>query len=85
MRLHGKDKSANTLGADFRLIGLAAAIQRVKSSDKGQEGQLIFTWSELSMLHCVSMVMRQKKIEWLDAIFNVIDEHYGYFWDSRRL
>jgi hypothetical protein len=42
MRLHGKEKSADTLGADFRLIGLAAAIQRIKNSDRGQRGTIDF-------------------------------------------
>jgi len=79
MRLHGKEKSADTLGADFRLIGLAAAIQRIKNSDRGQRGTIDFY-----MERVIDAALRfdgneAKKIEWLDAIFNVIDEHYGYF------
>ncbi len=78
MRLHGKDKSADTLGADFRLIGLAAAIQRIKNSDRGQRGTIDFY-----MERVIDAALRfdgneAKKIEWLDTIFSVIDEHYGY-------
>jgi hypothetical protein len=81
MRLHGKDKAADTLGADFRLIGLAAAILRIKNSDRGQRGTIDFY-----MERVIDAALRfdgneAKKIEWLNTIFSVVDEHYGYMFD----
>ncbi|AHF76143.1 hypothetical protein Sant_1070 [Sodalis praecaptivus] len=78
MKLHGKDKSADTLGADFRLIGLAAAIQRIQNSDRDQGGAI-----DYRMERVINAALRfdgneAKKIEWLDTIFSVVDEHYGY-------
>lgn len=78
MKLHGKGKSADTLGADFRLIGLAAAIQRIQSSDRDQGGAI-----DYRMERVINAALRfdgneAKKIEWLDTIFSVVDEHYGY-------
>lgn len=76
MRLHDKDKSIDTLGADFRRIGLAAAIQRFKNSDRDQ---II----DYHMECVIDAALRfdgndEKKIEWLDTIFSVVDKHYGY-------
>ncbi|WP_345830262.1 hypothetical protein AAGR22_03310 [Erwinia sp. HDF1-3R] len=78
MKLHGKDESTDTLGADFRLIGLAAAIQRIQNSDRDQGGTI-----DYHMEQVIDAALRfdgneAKKIEWLDTIFSVIDEHYGY-------
>ncbi|ETS33415.1 hypothetical protein PTE_00575 [Photorhabdus khanii NC19] len=81
MILHGKDKSADTLGADFRLIGLAAAIRRIKNSDRGQRGTI-----DYYMERVIDAALRfdgneAKKIEWLDTIFGVVDDFYGYMFD----
>ncbi|MGE4876532.1 hypothetical protein [Yersinia enterocolitica] len=81
MRLYGQDKSADTLGADFRLIGLAAAIQRIKNSNRGQRGTI-----DYRMERVIDAALRfdgneAKKIEWLDTIFSVIDDFYGYMFD----
>lgn len=78
MRLHGKDKSADALGADFRLIGLAAAIQRIQNSDRDQGGAI-----DYCMERVIDAALRfdgneAEKIEWLDTIFSVVDKHYGY-------
>ena len=84
MKLHGKDKSADTLGADFRLIGLAAAIQRIKNNDRSQRETIDFY-----MERVIDAALRfdgneAKKIEWLDTIFSVIDEHYGYAFECEK-
>jgi hypothetical protein len=78
MRLHGKDKSADTLGADFQLIGFAAAIQRIQNSDRDQGGAI-----DYRMERVINAALRfdgneAQKLEWLDTIFSVVDEHYGY-------
>ncbi len=84
MRLHGKDELADTLGADFRLIGLAAAIQRIKNSDRSRRGTIDF-----DMERVINAALRfdgneAKKIEWLDAIFSVVDDFYGYMFDFEK-
>ncbi|MEI7252437.1 hypothetical protein [Pectobacterium versatile] len=81
MRLYGKDESIDTLGADFRRIGLAAAIQRIKNSDRVQRGAI-----DYRMERVINAVLRfygneAKKIEWLDTIFSVVDKHYVYVFD----
>lgn len=81
MRLHGKDKSADTLGADFRLIGLAAAIQRIKNSDRGQRGTIDFYMERVIDAALRFDGYEAKKIEWLDTIFSVVDDLYGYMFD----
>ncbi|MDF9722018.1 hypothetical protein P4S07_019850 [Serratia marcescens] len=79
MKLHGKDESTDTLGADFRLIGLAAAIQRIQNSDRDQGGIIDYRMEQVIHAALRFDGNEARKIEWLDAIFNVIDEHYGYF------
>lgn len=84
MKLHGKDESTDTLSADFRLLGLTAAIQRIKNSDRGQRGT-----NDFYMERVIEAALRfdgneVKKIEWLDAIFNLIDESYGYVFEFEK-
>ena len=78
MKLHGKDESADTLGADFRLIGLAAAIQRIQNSDRDQGGTIDYRMEQVIHAALRFDGNDARKIEWLDTIFSVIDEHYGY-------
>ena len=78
MKLHGKDESTDTLGADFRLIGLAAAIQRIQNSDRDQGGTIDYYMEQVIDAALRFDGNEAKKIEWLDTIFSVIDEHYGY-------
>ncbi|MEI7337697.1 MULTISPECIES: hypothetical protein [Pectobacterium] len=78
MKLHGKDESTDTLGADFRLIGLAAAIQRIQNSDRDQGGTIDYRMEQVIDAALRFDGNEAKKIEWLDTILSVIDEHYGY-------
>lgn len=78
MKLHGKDESTDTLGADFRLIGLAAAIQRIQKSDRDQGGTIDYRMEQVIHAALRFDGNDARKIEWLDTIFSVIDEHYGY-------
>lgn len=78
MRLHGKDKSTDTLGADFRLIGLTAAIQRIQNSDRDQGGAIDYRMEQVIDAALRFEGNESKKIEWLDTIFSVVDKHYGY-------
>lgn len=78
MKLHGKDESTDTLGTDFRLIGLAAAIQRIQNSDRDQGGAIDYRMEQVIDAALRFDGNEAKKIEWLDTIFSVVDEYYGY-------
>ncbi|GEK51822.1 hypothetical protein [Vreelandella venusta] len=80
VRLHGKNCAVDTLGSDLRLVGLKAAIQRLQRgrSDPGEIGA--------HHMECVIGATlsfegnEAEKIEWLDTIFAVVDEHYGHIY-----
>ncbi|MBX8570688.1 hypothetical protein K5D36_13430 [Pseudomonas cichorii] len=78
MKLYGKETAIDTLGSDFRLVGLRAAIQRFQSDHPDLGGT-----TEHHMERVVSAALRfdgneAEKLEWLDTIFAVVDERYGY-------
>ncbi|MFB2865691.1 hypothetical protein [Aeromonas sp. MdU4] len=78
MRLHDKDVMVDTLGPDFRQIGLRAAILNLPKDHNDLGGTRGYN------MECViNAVLRYggndaEKQEWLDAIFVVVDQHYGY-------
>lgn len=78
MRLHDKDVMVDTLGPDFRQIGLRAAILNLPKDHNDPGGTRGYN------MECViNAVLRfggndAEKQEWLDAIFAVVDLHYGY-------
>lgn len=78
MKLHGKDESLDTLGVEFRLLGIRAAIMRLK-----RDGEDSFRGDSDYYLECViDAALRfdgneSEKLEWLDTIFDVIDRSYG--------
>ncbi|MCX0432769.1 hypothetical protein OD808_17990, partial [Aeromonas veronii] len=78
MRLHDKDVMVDTLGPDFRQIGLRAAILNLPKDHNDPGGTRGYN------MECViNAVLRfggndAEKQEWLDAIFTVVDRHYGY-------
>lgn len=77
MRLHDKDVMVDTLGPDFRQIGLRAAILNLPKDHNDPGGIRGYN------MECViNAVLRYggndaDKQEWLDAIFAVVDRHYG--------
>ncbi|WP_409422576.1 hypothetical protein ABHF91_06090 [Pseudaeromonas sp. ZJS20] len=78
LRLHGKDIGVDTLGPDFRQIGLRAAILSLQQDHKSS-GEL----SGYNMECVINAVLRfdgneAEKQEWLDTIFSVVDQHYGH-------
>ncbi|WP_429154006.1 hypothetical protein [Aeromonas media] len=78
MRLHDKDVMVDTLGPDFRQIGLKAAIINLPKDHNDPGGARGYN------MECViNAVLRYggndaEKQEWLDVIFAVVDRHYGY-------
>nr|WP_283776660.1 hypothetical protein [Shewanella sp. 8A] len=84
MRLYGEKEVVDSLGPDFRLVGLRAAIQRFSSSDRDSGGSM-----DHHMARVVSAALRfdgneAEKLEWLDTIFSVVDENYGYIHDFEK-
>lgn len=78
MKLHDKDDAADTLGFDLRQVGLKAAIQRFRRDRTDSGGRI-----DHAMTIVVGAALRfdgnePEKLEWLDTIFTVIDESYGY-------
>ncbi|HEC8325899.1 TPA: hypothetical protein RG501_RS18825 [Providencia rettgeri] len=77
MRLHDEDEAIDTLGAEFRLLGLKAGISRLKRNDNDSDGM-----SDYNMEHVINAALRfggneSEKLEWLNTIFEVIDNSYG--------
>lgn len=79
MRLPRQEKAEDTLGADLRQIGLRAAMIRVQRDHRDSGGS-----TDYRMERVVGAALRfdgyeSQKQEWLNTIFSVLDEHYGYF------
>ncbi|MEY0976387.1 hypothetical protein AB7196_10570 [Providencia rettgeri] len=77
MRLHDEDEAIDTLGAEFRLLGLKAGISRLKRNDNDSGGM-----SDYNMERVINAALRfdgneSDKLEWLNTIFDVIDNSYG--------
>lgn len=78
MKLHGEKVGVDTLGSDLRLVGLRAAIQRLQRDHNDPGGPM-----DHDMESVVGAALRfdgneAEKLEWLDTIFAVVDERYGY-------
>ncbi|AUZ74872.1 MULTISPECIES: hypothetical protein [Aeromonas] len=78
MLLHDKDVMVDTLGLDFRHIGLRAAILNLPKDHNDPSGTRGY-----SMECVINAALRfdgneSEKQEWLDVIFAVVDLHYGY-------
>ena len=78
MRLRGTDSTVDTLGKDFRRIGLVAATQRLLGN---QYDSRVST--DHDMERVVNAALRfegnnAEKLTWLDSIFAVVDKKYGY-------
>lgn len=78
MKLHGKDGAVDTLGSDLRRVGLRAAIQRLKRDHNDPGGSM-----DHRMGRVLGAALRfgdndAEKLDWLDTLFAVVDERYGY-------
>jgi len=78
MKLHGKDDAVDILGYDLRRVGLRAAIQRLQKDDRDPGGSM-----DYDMERVIGVALRfdgndAEMLEWLDTIFAVIDEQYGF-------
>lgn len=80
MKLADKGDAADTLGLALRTIGLSAAIQRFRRDHNDPGGYL-----DYAMERVIDATLRfdgneAEKLEWLNTIFAVVDEHFGYIY-----
>lgn len=80
MKLADKGDAADTLGLALRTIGLSAAIQRFRRDHNDPGGYL-----DYAMERVIEATLRfdgneAEKLEWLNTIFAVVDEHFGYIY-----
>jgi len=78
MKLHGQEGAADTLGAGLRSIGLRAAIQRLARDHDDPDGAISYNMERVvgAALSCDGN--ETEKLEWINTIFDVMDERYGY-------
>lgn len=77
MKVADEGDIADTLGPALRKIGLSAAIQRFRRDHNDLGGGL-----DYAMEHVINAALRfdgneAEKLEWLNTIFAVVDEHFG--------
>lgn len=77
MKLPDKGDATDTLGLALRTIGLSAAIQRFQRDHNDLGGYL-----DYAMERVIDATLRfdgneAEKLEWLNTIFAVVDEHFG--------
>lgn len=78
MKLHGKDSADDTLGPELRKLGLKAATKSFLVNHKDLGGN-----QDHSMENVIKAALNfdgnnAEKTEWVDTIFAVVDERYGY-------
>ncbi|WP_313752350.1 hypothetical protein [Mixta calida] len=80
MKLHGKERTLDSLGADFRLVGLQAAIQTIQKDSSNFNGDIDYALQVVVGAALPFDGNESEKLEWLDAIFAVVDKNYGYIY-----
>lgn len=78
MKLSDRNEAADTLGLALRRIGLKAAIQRLQGDHRDAGGSMDYNMERVvrSALHFEGN--EAEKLNWLDTIVSVIDEHHGF-------
>ncbi|MDF7674522.1 hypothetical protein PT277_03965 [Acetobacteraceae bacterium ESL0709] len=82
LKLHGRAQDIDTLGAEWRQIGLQAAIQRIQENRVDDD-------IDYHMEHVIGAALRfdsndDEKTEWLDALFSLIERDYGCFFSFKE-
>ncbi len=84
MRLHGKKTTVDMPDPELIQIGFRAAIQ-ILQKDTDDHGGLIDDFMESVVVPALQSDRHEGRIEqWLDAVFYVIDKHYGLVHDYRK-
>lgn len=77
MKLHRKNGALDTLGADLRLVGLQAAIQRIARDHSDPGGSMDYHMERVVGASLRFEGNEAEKSEWLDTIFAVVNDRYG--------
>lgn len=78
MKLHGKDPADDTLGSELRNLGLKAAIKSLLSDHRDPGGGKDYRMENVIKAALSFDGNDAEKTEWLDTIFSLVDERYGY-------
>ena len=78
MKLHRKDSSQDTLGHKLRGLGLQAATQSFRDDHSGRGGTRGFHINNVIGAALKFDGNEVEKKQWLNAIFSIVDERYGY-------
>lgn len=78
MKLHRTDSTVDTLGAALRRVGLNAAIARIARNQSDAGGSSDHNMQRVVRASLSFEGNEDLKTAWLDTIFSVVDEHYGY-------
>ncbi|APX15254.1 hypothetical protein BWR17_04960 [Phaeobacter inhibens] len=78
MKLHGKDPADDTLGSELRKRGLKAAIKSLLSDHSDPGGSKDYRMENVIKAALSFDGNDAEKTEWLDTIFSLVDERYGY-------
>lgn len=78
MKLPDHEEAADTLESSLRKIGLRAAIQRLKGDHRDAGGSIDYNMERVVRSALRSDGNDAEKLEWLNSIVAVIDEHHGF-------
>ena len=78
MKLHGKDPADDTLGPELRKLGLKAATKSMLADHSDPGGSKDYRMENVIKAALTFDGNNAEKIEWVDTIFSVVDERYGY-------
>jgi hypothetical protein len=78
MKLHGTKSADDTLGAEYRRIGLVAATSRLLRSQDDPGGSTDHAMKQVVGAALSFAGNEEEKVAWLDAIFSLVDGSYGY-------
>lgn len=83
-KLHGKDPADDTLGPELRKLGLKAATKSLLADHSDPGGSKDYCMENVIRAALTFDGNEAEKTEWVDTIFSVVDERYGYIHSSEK-
>jgi hypothetical protein len=78
MKLHNKDPAEDTLGPELRRLGLKAATKSLLEDQNDPGGNKGYRIENVIRAALSFGGNEAERSEWVDTIFSVVDERYGY-------
>jgi hypothetical protein len=78
MKLHGEDPAVDTLGPELRKLGLEAATKSLLADHSDPGGSKDYRMENVVRAALSFDGNEAEKAEWVDTIFSVVDERYGF-------